>query len=218
MIPRMWSADVFEHKGRFFHVPPTQVIPKPVQAPHPPMFAACTKPESAVAVGKLGLGALNFAFGNDEYLTQKVHEYRAAVATAKPIGRQKNEWFACTPATLVLEDDREAARFGLRGARFFAETLTRYYLSGTRPTGRLDVARDFMSEGDLRDAMEQRNAPGTQVAAIVGDPACAKETVARFADIGVDELILVMQLGTVPHELIMKSLRTFAEKVIPDFS
>src|SRR6266404_2711821 len=48
MIPRMWSSDVFEHHGRFFQVPPTQILPKPVQAPHPPMFAACTKPESAV--------------------------------------------------------------------------------------------------------------------------------------------------------------------------
>ena len=61
MIPRMWSTDVFAHKGKFFDMPPTQILPKPVQQPHPPMFAACTKPESAVAVGKLGLGALNFA-------------------------------------------------------------------------------------------------------------------------------------------------------------
>jgi len=31
-------------------------------------------------------------------------------------------------------------------------------------------------------------------------------------DAGVDELILVMQMGTVPHELILQSLRTFAEE------
>src|SRR5436190_7358980 len=66
MIPRMWSSDVFEHAGRFFKVPPTQVIPKPLQQPHPPIFAACSKPDSAALVGKLGLGALNFAFGSDE--------------------------------------------------------------------------------------------------------------------------------------------------------
>src|SRR5687767_5062440 len=71
MIPRMWSADVFQHEGRFFKIPPTQIIPKPVQQPHPPMFAACSKPDSAVAVGKLGLGALNFAVGTDDNLTQK---------------------------------------------------------------------------------------------------------------------------------------------------
>jgi len=215
MIPRMWSSDVFSHDGRFFRIPPTQVVPKPVQQPHPPIFAACSKPESAVAVGRLGLGALNFAVGTDDYLHQKVDDYRRAVASAKPVGRETNDWFACTPATLVLDDDVEACRHGYRGARFFSESLARYYLSGTRPIGRLDVPRDFMSDAELRDAMAARNRGGVGV--IVGDPVAARETVSRFADIGVDELILVMQMGTVPHELVMRSIRTFAERVIPHF-
>lgn len=42
--------------------------------------------------------------------------------------------------------------------------------------------------------------------------------VQRFADVGVDELLLIMQMGTVPHDTIMRSLRTFAEKVMPHFS
>lgn len=218
IIPRMWSSDVFSHKGRWFDIPPTQIVPKPVQKPHPPMFAACSKPDSAVTVGKLGLGALNFAFGSDDYLSEKVSEYRRAVAMASPVGRARNDWFACTPATLVLDDDRQACRHGLRGARFFASALAAYYFSGRRPVGALDVPRDFLSERDIDDAMAVRNAPGSQVAAIVGDPVCAREAVQRFADIGVDELILVMQMGTVPHELIMQSLRTFAEKVMPHFA
>ena len=218
MIPRMWSSDVFSHEGRFYKVAPTQIVPKPVQQPHPPMFAACSKPDSAIAVGKLGLGALNFAFGSDDYLAQKVTEYRRAVAGAKPIGRQKNDWFACTPASLILEDDREACRHGLRGARFFSESMARYYLSGTRPVGRLDVPRDFLGDADLEAARAARNAPGSTVNTVCGDPVAARECVARFVDAGVDELILVMQMGTVPHELVMRSLRVFAEKVAPHFA
>ena len=57
-----------------------------------------------------------------------------------------------------------------------------------------------------------------QLTTITGDPACAREYVERWKDVGVDELILVMQMGTVPHELIMESLRTFAEKVMPHFT
>jgi alkanesulfonate monooxygenase SsuD/methylene tetrahydromethanopterin reductase-like flavin-dependent oxidoreductase (luciferase family) len=217
MIPRMWSADVFSHKGRFFDIPPTQIIPKPLQQPHPPMFAACTKPESAAGVGRMGLGALNFAFGTDDYLAEKVAEYRKAVGAAAPVGRQKTNHFACTPAALILDDDRKACAYGMRGARFFLESMTRYYLGGKRPVGKLDVPRDFMPESDLNEAMAARNALGSQVASIVGDPVSARETVSRFRDIGVDEIILVMQMGTVPHELIMESLRTFAEKVMPHF-
>jgi alkanesulfonate monooxygenase SsuD/methylene tetrahydromethanopterin reductase-like flavin-dependent oxidoreductase (luciferase family) len=218
MIPRMWAADVFEHKGKHFQVAPTQVIPKPVQKPHPPMFAACSNPDSAAYVGKLGLGALNFAFGSDDFLTQKVADYRRAVAEAQPVGRAKNNHFACTPATLVLEDDRKACAYGMRGARFFASSMAQYYLSGTRPTGRLAVPRDFLPDDELETAMSQRNAPGSPVTLVVGDPACARETVERFKDIGVDELILVMQMGTVPHEVILESLRTFADKVMPHFA
>ena len=57
-----------------------------------------------------------------------------------------------------------------------------------------------------------------KAAAQVLDHRAARETVGRFKDIGVDELILVMQMGTVPHELIMESLRTFAEQVMPHFA
>ena len=218
MIPKMWSSDVFEHKGRFFDIPPTQIVPKPVQDPHPPMFAACTKPDSAAFVGKLGMGALNFAIGSDDYLADKVREYRAAVAQAEPAGASITNHFACTPPTLVLDDDREACRWGFRGARFFSESLARYYLGGDRPTGRLPVPRDFMPEESLTDAMALRNTPDDSLNVMCGDPGFAREYVERFREIGVDELICVMQLGTVPHELVMKSIRTIAERVMPHFS
>lgn len=217
MIPRMWSEDVFSHDGRFFKVPPTQVIPKPVQRPHPPMFAACTKPDSAANVGRLGLGALNFAVGSDDYLAEKVSEYRKAVANAEPVGLAVTNHFACTPATLVLEDDKKACQYGFRGARFFTEALFRYYSGGDRPLGRLPIPREFMREADLASAMAVRNSPDDQMNVLCGDPAFACEYIERFIEIGVDELILIMQLGTVPHELIMESIRTFGEKVLPKF-
>lgn len=218
IIPKMWQTDVFEYKGRFFDIPPTQIIPKPVQTPHPPMFAACTKPDSAAAVGRLGMGALNFAIGSDDYLAQKVEEYRRAVAGATPAGASVTNHFACTPPTLVLDDDRKACRYGLRGARFFSESLSRYYLGGDRPTGRLPVSREFLSDADLDGAMGVRNTKDDAINALCGDPSFAREFIERFTEIGVDELICVMQMGTVPHELVMESIRTFGEKVLPHYA
>ncbi|HEY9724319.1 MAG TPA: LLM class flavin-dependent oxidoreductase [Oscillatoriaceae cyanobacterium] len=217
MIPRMWRDDVFSHKGRFFDIPPTQIVPKPVQAPHPPIFAACSSPASVRAMGELGLGALNFVFGSDDVLAQKVRDYREAVAAAAPTGRAKTNHFACTPATLVLDDDRKACEYGFRGARFFLESLQRYYLRRDRPLGPLEVNRDFLADDDLEAARDLRNQDGAPVATLIGDPVCVRETVERFVEAGVDELILVMQMGTVPNELVLESLRTFAEKVMPHF-
>jgi alkanesulfonate monooxygenase SsuD/methylene tetrahydromethanopterin reductase-like flavin-dependent oxidoreductase (luciferase family) len=218
MIPRMWQQDVFEYSGKFFEVPPTQVIPKPVQQPHPPIFAACSKPESAVAVGKLGIGALNFAIGNDEYLARKVADYKAAVAAANPTVYRKNDHFACTPVACCLPDDRTASRYGMRGALFFAESLGTYYFSGKRPIGPLEVSREFLRDADLDAAMAFRGAEDAPAMNIIGDPVHCREIVSRFRDAGVDEVICVMQAGTIPHEIVMQSIKTFGEEVMPHFA
>ena len=189
-----------------------------MQAPPPPIYAACSKPDSAVDVGALGIGALNFAVGNDEYLARKVSAYKQAVAAATPSNFQKTDHFASTPVALCLDDDRKACAYGMRGARFFAESLAIYYFGGKRPTGLLPVNRDFLDDEELAEAMAFRGAEDAPAMSVVGDPVHCKEIVSRFADAGVDELILVMQAGTVPYELVIESIRTFGEKVMPDFA
>lgn len=218
IIPRMWRSDVFEYKGDFYDIPPIQVIPKPVQRPHPPMYAASSRPETTVLAGELGLGCLNFAHGNDSFLEAKVKAYKEAAAKAAPKGRSVTSAFACTPNTLVLDDDRRACELGFRGSRFFGEALREYYFTGRRPTGRLPISREPLTSGELEAARTARDAPGSQLVAVIGDPVAATEAVSRFRAAGVDELILMMELGTVPHSATMESLRTFAEKVMPRFA
>lgn len=220
MIPRMWRSDVFEWQGTYFHIPPTPVIPKPVQTPHPPIFVACSRPESVVVAGQLGVGSLNFVAGKDEHLLDKVQAYRRAIATARASvsGRRVNEHFCCTPSALVLDDDREACAYGFRGARFFAEGLGTYFFSPQRVVGTLDLSREPLSAAELAQAMAGRHKAGSQLVSVIGDPVAARESVARFRAAGVDELILVMQMGTIPQHIVLRSLRTFAEQVMPHFS
>jgi alkanesulfonate monooxygenase SsuD/methylene tetrahydromethanopterin reductase-like flavin-dependent oxidoreductase (luciferase family) len=217
MIPRMWRSDIFEWQGDYFHIPPTAIVPKPVQQPHPPMFVACSRPETVEVAGKLGVGSLNFTAGNDEYLARKIHSYRAAIASAHSPLRCVNNRFCCTPTTLVLDDDRQACAYGFRGSRFFQEALATYFLSREHIVGPLEVSREPLSSSELTKAMRERNTPGSALTSVIGDPSSAVETVSRFQAAGVDELILVMQMATIPHSVILGSLRTFAEKVMPHF-
>jgi alkanesulfonate monooxygenase SsuD/methylene tetrahydromethanopterin reductase-like flavin-dependent oxidoreductase (luciferase family) len=69
----------------------------------------------------------------------------------------------------------------------------------------------------LQSASAARTKDGGTLATIIGDPASAREAVSRFQQAGVDELILVMQMGTIPHVVVMESMRTFAEHVMPHF-
>lgn len=216
MIPRMWRSDIFEWHGTHFQIPPTPVIPKPVQRPHPPIFVACSRPESVVTAGSLGVGSLNFTAGTDDVLAQKVRLYREAIGQS-PEPAKANSQFACTPTALVLDDDRTACAYGFRGSRFFGEALATYFFSPTRIVGPLDVAREPLTPSQLEDSMARRTRPGAPLVSIIGDPAAARESVQRFQAAGVDELILVMQMATIPHEVVLQSIRTFAEKVMPHF-
>ncbi|MCB9675782.1 MAG: LLM class flavin-dependent oxidoreductase [Alphaproteobacteria bacterium] len=217
MIPRMWREPVFSHQGRFYDIPPTQIVPKPVQDPHPPLFQACSRPELAVKAGERGLGALSLAIYRDDELAARVADYRAAIARAEPIGETVTNRFCCNPACIVLPDDREACRWGLQGAQFFLRSMMTYYRTENRPIGPVRAPRDAPTDRQLDQFMAHRNTSESQLSSIIGDPAAARESVQRFVDAGVDELILVMQTGTVPHEVICRSLRTFAEEVIPCF-
>src|ERR687896_2740751 len=43
ILPRMWTEQVFSYEGKYYRIPPREVIPKPLQRPHPPMFSACSQ-------------------------------------------------------------------------------------------------------------------------------------------------------------------------------
>jgi alkanesulfonate monooxygenase SsuD/methylene tetrahydromethanopterin reductase-like flavin-dependent oxidoreductase (luciferase family) len=217
IIPRMWVERDFEFKGEFFSIPPTRIIPKPVQDPHPPVFAACSKPDQAVAVGRLGIGALNLAMYHDELLAERVRGYRAGIAeSTAPIGSVLTNHFSCNPAALVLRDDKRACEIGLRGARFFLQSMV-HYSGKDRPIGPTSAIRSPPTDDEVEFFRQRRNVPGSELSTLVGDPACVRETVQRFIDAGVDELILVMQTGTTPHEVVMESIKVFAEDVMPYF-
>ncbi len=49
-------------KGQYFSMPARNVVPKPVQKPHPPLWVACSNRETIHLAAQLGIGALTFAF------------------------------------------------------------------------------------------------------------------------------------------------------------
>ena len=52
---------------------------------------------------------------------------------------------------------------------------------------------------------------------IAGDPASCIEGVKMYEDIGVDQVMLIMQTETIPHEKVMSSIELFGKEVIPVF-
>lgn len=219
-IPTMWTHDEFPgFKGTFLDLPPRRVIPKPVQKPHPPMWWACTSPPSFELAGKLGLGCLCFAFQPPEALTERIGAYKAAIASAEPVGAFVNDKVAGYTVALCGADDAEAKRLGGGGYLF----NLRKWLEYITPLGEVrghEWYRELL-DNPLVHAMEELEpeVAGPMLAELgycaLGDPDSCIQVVKRFEALGIDELLLLMQTAGVPHEKVCESIRLFGEVVIP---
>ena len=59
VIARMLVEEPFAgHKGAWINVPPCNVVPKPLQKPHPPLWVACSRRETIHLAATKGIGAL----------------------------------------------------------------------------------------------------------------------------------------------------------------
>ena len=65
----MTEAPFTGHDGPHVRMPPRNVIPKPRQKPHPPLWVACSRKETIHLAAQHGIGALAFAFVDPEEAT-----------------------------------------------------------------------------------------------------------------------------------------------------
>ena len=68
------------HDGTYVSMPPRNVVPKPVQKPHPPLWVACSRRDTIMLAAELGIGALTFAFIDPEEAGQWIGDYRQRLA------------------------------------------------------------------------------------------------------------------------------------------
>ena len=117
-------------QGKYFSMPVRNVVPKPLQKPHPPIWVACSKRETIHAAARAGIGALTFAFVDPAEAGKWAHEYYDIIKSDQcvPIGHAVNANIAMVTGFSVHEDAAEARRARLGGLpvlRLFARPLLR---------------------------------------------------------------------------------------------
>jgi len=197
-------------EGEFFSMPCRNVVPKPVQRPHPPLWVACSNRDTILMAARCGIGALTFAFVDPSEAKHWVDDYYTTLKNeCVPIGHAINPNIAMVTGFSCHEDEEEARRRGEDGFRFFGYALGHHYIFGEHTPGRTDIWQRFER---ARDALPR--AGGDRG---IGTPDQLREHLRSFADVGVDQVIFIQQGGKNRHEHICESLELFAERVLPDF-
>src|SRR5271170_5540885 len=198
-------------KGEFFEMPCRNVVPKPVQKPHPPVWVACSNRETIKLAARLGIGALTFAFVDPTEAKQWVDDYYRIIKTeCVPIGYAVNANIAMVTGFSVHPDEAEARRRGEDGFKFFGYALAHHYIFGEHKPGRTDI---WAAYEQARAAL-----PAAGAARGIGTPEQLRAHLKSFEDSGVDQVAFIQQGGRNRHDHICQSLELFSREVRPEFA
>jgi alkanesulfonate monooxygenase SsuD/methylene tetrahydromethanopterin reductase-like flavin-dependent oxidoreductase (luciferase family) len=208
-------------QGEYFEMPCRNVVPKPVQKPHPPLWVACSKRETIRLAAELGMGALTFAFVDPLEAKAWVDEYYSIIKSERcvPIGHAVNPNICMVSSFSCHHDRAEAVNRGLEGFEFFGYALGNLYGFGNHKPGRTNIWEEFVAVREQRLA----NSPIDMTRALtggqggIGTPADLRAHLAKFQDAGVDQVTFIQQAGRNRHDHICESLELFAAEVMPEF-
>ncbi len=207
--------------GKFFSMPCRNIVPKPVQKPHPPVWVACSNRETIKMAARLGIGALTFAFVDPLEAKHWVDEYYNIIKSDEcvPIGHSVNANICMVTSFSLHEDRQTAIERGLEGFEFFGYALGSLYGFGEHKPGRTNLFEQFKQVRDKR--LEENPIEFTQALTAaqggIGTPDDMRVHLKKFEDVGVDQVTFIQQAGMNKHEHICESLEIFARDVMPEF-
>ena len=226
VLPRMWTDQVFSHEGKYYQIPPREVLPKPIQKPHPPLWSACSSENTTRTAAELGLGALVGSEGGPEKVGEVLQLYQQAIKNATPTGVSPNSHNALMTAGFCHEDPKEIEGRGTE--------LIGWYMDQQRERARLvwqgvdpaTVPPDYQGyyERDMKLAAGPHPGEATASETVkkgtsfcVGTPEQCIEFFERYEEMGVEQIFLLSAIGPARHEEVMNTLTMFGKHVIPHF-
>jgi luciferase family oxidoreductase group 1 len=207
-----FTRPAWEWHGRFFNFPARNVIPKPFQKPHPPLWVACSNIATIANAGRWGMGALGFQFVSADAARAWVNRYYRELTTnqARLADYPANPNIAMVNGFMCADTDEEAIEKA-SGWTFFVFCLSHYGRHGIPNPG----------QGNLWEAYQEwrhtDKAQETLRSGLIGSPETIRHRLREFEATGVDQVILLAQAGRTTHEDICRSLGLFAREVMPEF-
>lgn len=211
ILPMFWKEG-HEYHGEYFDFPLRNVIPKPRQKPHPPLWVACSQMETIRMAGRRGMGALGFSFVSPDSARAWCHAYYNEFLHRRDLlcDYQPNPNLAVVAPFMCCETDEEAEA-KMDGWSFFQFALVLYNKEGPFEPGTVNLWERYQ---DWKASGKGATAPSS---GLVGSPDTIRRRLREFEAVHVDQVILLNQAGKNRHEDICASLDLFAREVMPEF-
>lgn len=195
------------YEGRFHSIPPTTILPAPLQRPHPPIWLAAHTRESFEIGARLGLDAFTTNSG-------------------RPLSVLEETWAAFSAAQAAHGEGRRA-RFGVQSQICVAPTdeaaaaEMAHFLYASRQSTNLRRGTQSVQGGRSRP-LPYEGEPGLDELfhdrTLSGSPATVRRKLEAYTRVcQMSQLNCTFQLGAMTPAHIKRSIQLFAEEVMPAF-
>ncbi len=214
-----WTQDEVTFNGRHWRLSNLRVEPKPLQKPHPPLAVAAISDDTIAWTAQHGWRLLSSGLGTALPALQRQRSiYRDALQAsghaAPTIDALLSTWVV-TRHVYVADTDAQARREAEPHERWYLDSFAR----SLRADGLAGLSESVRQQADemARRATERRWEDLIEDALLIGSPATVRQRIAELDDAGVGELVCWMNFGGLPPDQVRRSMRLFAEEVMPAF-
>ncbi|HEY6367011.1 MAG TPA: LLM class flavin-dependent oxidoreductase [Candidatus Binatia bacterium] len=216
IIRKAWSEDCLTFDGKFFQIPEVVVNPKPVQRPLPPFYMASSSLDGVEVGARLGV---NLLLPIHTRTPTQVAEFADVYWNGlEKHGHAKNEKELGLLVPMHLAKATAEAR-----ARAEEGIMSYFKIIADMRSGYIDWLTRRGVELPVRLGKSGAGLPVTYETvcgqhAVVGDSNHAITTLRDLAKTtGAAHFLVWMNIGSIPHGLVVESMRQFAAEVMGKF-
>ena len=222
---KAWGEQPVTYEGQYWTIPqPTDVLPKPIQKPYPPLYQACISPDSFKTAAQKGFGlqlASPFSYRTyrEEWITKieesvQLYEIECVNSGHNPKAAER---MMLLPF-FVHESQEEAKKIARERIEWFYAKVTANQKSvGGQP----DIIKGYeLTMNESKKTLEGGYLNFDKLyengAAIADDPeTCAKKLNALRERLGITEFVLWTNIGGMPAEESKKAMKLIMSEVAP---
>jgi alkanesulfonate monooxygenase SsuD/methylene tetrahydromethanopterin reductase-like flavin-dependent oxidoreductase (luciferase family) len=238
VIKKAWTQDLFSHKGEFYTYPSPDfkwqhdmsppnsdfmnledntltkigLVPRPLQQPHPPLWQVVDGLNSIELAGKKGMNTIMW-IPTVAALKERFEVFQKARSEYKGHQVPLGEGISLVRDMFVADSMDEARELAAEGILTYIRWIAHWRGLGnhTNPGEELPKTPSKLDLLDY-DFLHPRNL-------LFGTPDYVAEKIHELqTELGVEHLQVWSNFPGVPHEQVMKSVKMFSEKVMPQFT
>ncbi|MCZ6629614.1 MAG: LLM class flavin-dependent oxidoreductase [SAR324 cluster bacterium] len=225
IVVRAWSEDKITAEGEFWRIAqPVQVLPKPIQKPHPPVYQACISPESFKSAAQGGwhlqlASPFTYRTYREQWIEKLAENLEIYERECEKHGRDPKaaERMLLVPFYVADSDQEARETFGKHVEWFYSKvTSSQQAVPGQASLVKgyeltMSESRKTLAGGYLSFEMLHKYG-----AAIAGNPGTCVEKLNHLRErLGITEFVLWFNIGGMPVDNSVKAMALAKQEVAP---